>query len=78
MNTQDQIARAAKSLMLMEPFYGYFLIGLNKKIIKTIPTAGVSKKGINVDLSVNPEFFDKLPEKHRIGLLKHELLHISF
>ena len=78
MNTQDQIARAAKTLMLMEPFYGYFLIGLNKKIIKTIPTAGVSKKGINVDLSVNPEFFDKLPEKHRIGLLKHELLHISF
>jgi predicted metal-dependent peptidase len=78
MNTQEQIARAAKTLMLMEPFYGYFLIGLNKKIIKTIPTAGVSKKGINVDLSVNPEFFDKLPEKHRIGLLKHELLHISF
>jgi len=74
----DKIAKACKSLMLSEPFYGYFLIGLNKKINNNIPTAGVSKKGINIELSVNAEFFTKLPDKHQIGLLKHELLHISF
>ena len=78
MKAIEQLAKASKSLMLMEPFYGYFLIGLNKKYIKTIPTAGVSKHGINVQLSVNPEFFEGLNEKQQIGLLKHELLHVSF
>ena len=78
MKAIEQLAKASKSLMLKEPFYGYFLIGLNKKYIKTIPTAGVSKHGINVQLAVNPEFFEGLNEKQQIGLLKHELLHVSF
>tara|TARA_B110000908_G_scaffold171398_1_gene234005 strand:+ start:3142 stop:4296 length:1155 start_codon:yes stop_codon:yes gene_type:complete len=78
MKAIEQVAKASKSLMLREPFYGYFLIGLNKKYIKSIPTAGVSKSGINVQLSVNPDFFSSLNEKQQIGLLKHELLHVSF
>lgn len=76
--TADNLAKAGKTLILKEPFYGLFLIGLNKTFRKDIPTAGVSKNGIGVQLSVNPEFFDNLNELHRIGLLKHELLHISF
>ena len=75
---QDKLARASKTLILTEPFYGLFLIGLNKVFRKDIPTAGVSPKGIGVQLSVNPEFFMNLPDKHQIGLLKHELLHVSF
>ena len=78
MKAIDAVAKASKSLMLQEPFYGYFLIGLNKKYIKTIPTAGVSKSGINVQLAVNPDFFVSLNEKQQIGLMKHELLHVSF
>ena len=75
---QDKLARASKTLILTEPFYGLFLIGLNKVFRKDVPTAGVSPKGIGVQLSVNPEFFMNLPDKHQIGLLKHELLHVSF
>tara|TARA_R110002020_G_scaffold335596_1_gene550773 strand:+ start:11016 stop:12185 length:1170 start_codon:yes stop_codon:yes gene_type:complete len=74
----DALARTSKSLILVEPFYGLFLIGLNKKFRTDIPTAGVSKHGIGVQLAVNPEFFQGLSEDHREGLLKHELLHISF
>ena len=74
----DMVARAAKTLMFSEPFYGLFLVGLNKKYRKDLPTAGVSKNGIGIQLAINPEFFEELPEKHRIGLLKHELLHVSF
>ena len=74
----EQLSRASKSLILSEAFYGLFLIGLNKKFRKDIPTAGVSKHGIGVQLAINPEFFTELSEDHRIGLLKHELLHISF
>ena len=75
---QDKLAKACKSLILREPFYGLFLIGLNKKIRKDVPTAGVSKQGIGIQLSINPDFFMGLPEEHQIGLLKHELLHVSF
>ncbi len=78
MVTSDNLAKAGKTLILKEPFYGLFLIGLNKTFRSDIPTAGVSKNGIGVQLAVNPEFFDNLNELHRIGLLKHELLHISF
>ena len=75
---EDSLARASKTLILEEPFYGLFLVGLNKVFRKDLPTAGVSKNGIGVQLSVNPDFFNGLNEKHRIGLLKHELLHVSF
>jgi predicted metal-dependent peptidase len=78
MVTADNLAKAGKTLILKEPFYGLFLIGLNKVFRKDLPTAGVSKNGIGVQLAVNPEFFDALNPLHRIGLLKHELLHISF
>jgi predicted metal-dependent peptidase len=74
----DQLAKASKTLILEEPFYGLFLISLNKTFRKDIPTAGVSKHGIGVQLSVNPDFFNSLSEEHRIGLVKHELLHIGF
>ena len=78
MDIQDKLARACKSLILREPFYGLFLIGLNKKIRKDVPTAGVSKNGIGIQLSINPDFFMGIPDEHQIGLLKHELLHVSF
>jgi predicted metal-dependent peptidase len=74
----DLISKATKTLIFKEPFYGLFLIGLNKVYIKSIPTAGVSKHGVGVQLAINPDFVLTLSDKHKIGLLKHELLHISF
>ena len=64
--------------MLREPYYGFFLIMLNKMWRKDLPTAGVSKNGINYQLAINEEFWTSLSEKHQMGLLKHELLHIAF
>jgi len=78
MNNQDSLARAAKELMLREPFYGFFLITLNKLWSDKVPTAGVCKNGINCQLIINPEFWNSLPDKHKQGLLQHELLHIGF
>ena len=77
-NIAESLARASKTLILREPFYGLFLVGLNKVFRNDIPTAGVSKNGIGVQLSINTEFFNSLNDKQRMGLLKHELLHISF
>ena len=64
--------------MLKEPYYGIFLIMLNKVWNNRVPTAGVSKNGINYQLTINEDFWSGLSELQMLGLLKHELLHIAF
>jgi predicted metal-dependent peptidase len=78
MNKTDSLAKASKDLMLKEPFYGFFLIMLNK-VWNTpgVNTAAVSKNGINYQLSIDEEFWGTLVENHKMGVLKHELLHIA-
>lgn len=77
-NTHQDISKAGRTLMLKEPFYGLFLIGLNKELSKSIPTACVAKDGINIKLMVNPEFYDEQDINTKVGVLKHELLHVAF
>ena len=78
MDKQKSLSKISKELMLKEPYYGFFLIMLNKVWRKDLPTAGVSKNGINFQLAINEEFWTGLSEMHQMGLLKHELLHIAF
>ena len=79
MDKQQSLSKISKELMLKEPFYGFFLIMLNKVWDgKRVPTAGVSKNNINYQLAINPEFWESLSDDHKLGLLKHELLHIAY
>ena len=79
MDKAQSLSKISKDLMLKEPYYGFFLIMLNKLWDdKRVPTAGVSKNGINYQLCINETFWMSLSEEHRLGLLKHELLHIAF
>jgi predicted metal-dependent peptidase len=79
MDKVQSLSKASKDLMLKEPYYGFFLIMLNKLWdAKRVPTAGVSKNGINYQLAINPEFWEGLTENQKLGILKHELLHIAF
>lgn len=78
MTKQESLARASKNLMFKEPFYGIFLIMLNKVWDEKVPTAGVSLNGINYQLTISEKFWKPLSELHQQGLLKHELLHIGF
>lgn len=78
MNRADSLSKTSKDLMLKEPYYGFFLILLNKLWSPNLPTAGVGKQGINYQLLINPTFWEELSNEHRMGLLKHELLHIAF
>jgi predicted metal-dependent peptidase len=78
-NLQEDLSRIGKQLMFSEPFYGIFMSTLNKVVRKDLPTAGVSKNNINYQLAINEEFWNSLDnDKKKIGLLKHELLHICF
>ena len=79
MNTLNEVSSITKKLMLKEPFYGIFASSLNKVIRKDVPTAGVSKNNINYQLAINEEFWSNLDsDNKKIGLIKHELLHICF
>jgi len=78
MDKARSLSKISKELMLKEPYYGFFLIMLNKVWRKDLPTAGVSKHNINYQLAINEEFWTGLSDDHKMGLLKHELLHIAF
>jgi predicted metal-dependent peptidase len=78
MDKAQSLSKISKELMLKEPYYGFFLIMLNKVWRKDLPTAGVSKQNINYQLAINEEFWSSLSDDHKTGLLKHELLHIAF
>jgi len=79
MNVLEDVSRISKQLMLSEPFYGIFLSTLNKVIRDDVPTAGVCKNNINYQLAINEEFWNELDtDEKKVGLTKHELLHICF
>jgi len=77
-DSYQEVAKAGRTLMLKEPFYGLFLIGLNKELSKGIQTACIAKDGINLKLVVNPEYFEKQDTSTRVAILKHEMLHVAF
>ncbi len=77
-NKSEELAKASKDLILKEPFYGIFLLMLNKVWNKKISTACVSRNSINYQLTLNEDFWQTLLAPQKMGLLKHELLHIAF
>lgn len=78
MSNNEHLEKISKSLMLKEPFYGLFLIMLNKVWDNKVGTAGVSKNGINYQLKISEDYWNSLNEDLKMGLLKHELLHLCF
>ena len=72
------IAKHAKTLMFKEPFYGLFLISLNKELSDAVSTACVAKDGINTKLVISPKFWETISDNCKVAVLKHELLHIAF
>lgn len=73
---QEELSIVIKTIMLEQPFYGLFLLNVNKEFSKKVPTAGVCIEGINYKLIVNPDFWDSLSDDHKQGLILHEALHI--
>lgn len=76
-----QLIKAAKELLILEPFYGFFLLGLRKEIVDNdhpIKTAAVGPNGVSFTLYVNNTFWNTLSNSEQISVLKHELMHICF
>ena len=70
------IPQAIKKLLIREPFYGLFLLSLNKYFDDKVETACVRRNGINTELAINYEFWKSLSDECELAVLEHEVLHI--
>ena len=67
-------------LLMDEPFFAALSRRIDKRPTTAIPTAGVKvdkDRGTFVML-YNPEFFEGLTDKQKLGVLKHEFYHLVF
>lgn len=72
------LEKALKKLIYKDPFYGLFLLNIDKQYSTEIDTAAVARNGINCRLLINKNFWDSLPDEQQIFILKHEVGHIMF
>ena len=73
-----KIERAYKKMLIENPFYGLFLLGLSKVIDKSVETACVRRKGINCEIVINPEYWESQDDTQQMNLLLHEIHHLVF
>lgn len=64
--------------MVTEPFYGIFASGLSRGWSTQVKQMGIVPDGLNFKLLINQEYWRNLDSDHRVGLLKHNLLHMCF
>ena len=72
------IAQAVKKILIREPFYGLFLMGLNKYFDSKAKTACVRRNGLSIEIAINKEYWDRLDDELEVNCLLHETLHIVY
>jgi predicted metal-dependent peptidase len=78
-NLDSIFSSSVIKLLRRESFYAHVISSLTRIFHPQIETLAVSFKDERLFLSINPDFFVvKLSENERIGVLKHEVLHILF
>lgn len=73
-----KIEKAYKKLLIENPFYGIFLLGMSKLIDTSVETACVRRKGINCELVINPDYWNTLTDEIQMSLIQHEVYHVVF
>ena len=71
-----EVEKAFKRLLIKNPFYGLFCLSLPKVVTRNIPTMCISRNGVNCQLNINPDFWERHTDDEQIALLQHELSHI--
>lgn len=75
-NGDEIVSRAVIALFMREPFFAHILSGVRRRIDETTPTAAVALGSHGVEMRLNPDFIAGLTREQRIGVLKHEVLHL--
>ena len=70
----------AYRLLMDEPFFAALSRKIEKRASNAIPTAGVrvDPDTAQFEMIYNPEFFAKLTDDQKLGVLKHEFYHLVF
>ncbi|RZD33698.1 MAG: hypothetical protein CXT75_11240, partial [Methanobacteriota archaeon] len=78
---QDEISSTCIDLIFNDPFFGHFLLSLNRELSEEGPTLWVRPSDDDkVIMGINPDFWStELKSKNfRMGCVKHEVLHVVF
>ncbi len=78
---QDQISGTCIDLIFEDPFFGHFLLSINRELSSEGPTMWVRPSDDDkIVMGINPEFWSKQLKngKFRMGGIKHEVLHVVF
>ena len=72
--------RHTARLLQSEPFFAAISRRIDKRASTAVPTAGVrvNPETGQFEMVYNPDFFDKLTDLHRTGVIKHEYYHLIF
>lgn len=74
----NSVGRTVSALLLRHPFHAHVLMGMKRIITTEIGTAAVTIRDGRVCLLVNPAFWLRTitSDRHRQGVLQHEVLHV--
>ena len=78
---QDQISSTCIDLIMNDPFFGHFLLSINRELSEDGPTLWVRPSDDDkVMMGINPTFWehDLKRKNYRVGCVKHEVLHVVF
>ena len=72
--------RHTARLLMNEPFFAALSRRIDKRSTTALPTAGVmvDQKTAQFVLMYNPDFFARLTDVQKLGVLKHEFYHLVF
>lgn len=71
----ENLERTVVDLIFEENFYANMIMGMRREFTTKLPTLGVNVTD-QVNLYVNPFFFNALDEKARYDVLRHEVGHV--
>lgn len=74
----ETISNVVKQLIIKEPFYGIFASGLQKVFSNQVKHMGIVPDGFNYKLLINEQYWNSLNKDQKLGLLKHNLMHMCF
>lgn len=73
--SEELLEQTVVELIFNEPFYANLLMGMRREFTVTLPTLGVNVTD-QVNLYINPYFFNALNLAERVDVLKHEAHHV--
>ena len=78
MTLYEQVAKTIMKLLIRDPYYALFLMGIDKQETTRVPTLAVGLNGIDIRLFINKEFWETLSDEYKYGIIMHEALHICY